>query len=170
MDGVERYKVRLMSHRQSWKIEFSKVKKELQNVWDDNIIDIQHVGSTAVPAIFAKPILDIAVQLQSIQSMNTERLKELGYDYCGSQHGNTNCHLFVLRGENEISLRHIHCFDKDEKEFYLQVGFRDYLNTHIDVAIQYENLKKELAAKYPNDRIAYTLGKEQFIQLVYKML
>jgi len=170
MEGVERYKVRLQPHNLLWDIEFRTVKKELEELLKDDIIDIQHVGSTAIPLICAKPILDIAIKVKSIKLLNIENLKLAGYDYCGMQHGNENYHLFVLRGENQISLRHIHCYEKNEKEFDLLVGFRNYLNSHDDMAMAYEKIKMELAEKYPEDRISYTNGKEAFIQSIYKAL
>lgn len=170
MEGVERYKVKLIPHNQKWEEEFLTVREEIKRQWNSNILDVQHVGSTAVQSICAKPILDVAVRLKSIKNMDIERLEKLGYSYCGPQHGNINYHLFVLRGKNEISLRHIHCYDKGESEFDLLVGFRDYLNIHIDEAKRYEKLKKELAEKYLDDRIAYTNGKEDFIQSIYNKL
>lgn len=170
MEGVERYKVRLFPHNKKWEEEFITVREELERQWGSNILDIQHVGSTAIFSIEAKPILDVAVRLKSITDMDIECLEKLGYDYCGPQNGNTNYHLFVLRGENEISLRHIHCYGEKEDEFNLLVGFRDYLNAHIKQAKQYEKLKKELAEKYPNDRVSYTRGKEAFIKSIYRSL
>lgn len=166
MEGVERYKVRLLPHNSLWETEYLTVRKQLVKTWAGNIIDIQHVGSTAVSSILAKPILDIAVKLRSIKLMNVDALKGLGYDYCGEQHGNANYHLFVLRGENQISLRHIHCYDRIEKEFDLLVGFRNYLNTHSDAAMEYQNLKIQLLHKFPDDRLAYTNGKRQFIAAI----
>ena len=59
-----------------------------------------------------------------------------------------------------LSLRHIHCYEKNEKEFFQLVGFRDYLNEHAEAAKQYEDLKKKLASDFPEDRVAYTKGKE----------
>lgn len=170
MEGVERYKVRLMPHNPEWTDEYKKVKDELLELWNSNILDIQHIGSTAIKSICAKPILDVAVKLNSIKDMDIEVLQKYGYSYCGVQHDNYNYHLFVLRGDNQISLRHIHCYDKSENEFEMLVGFRDYLNSHYDKALQYEHIKKELALKYPDDRIAYTAGKENFIRSIYEKL
>ncbi|MEG1003293.1 MAG: GrpB family protein [Clostridium sp.] len=170
MEGVERNKVRLIQNNLKWKYEFLQTKNELEEIWGENIIDIQHVGSTAITAIYAKPILDIAIKLKSISDMNIELLKQQGYSYCGSKFGNLKYHLFVLRGDREISLRHIHCYDKEEKEFKLLVGFRDYLNDHCDEAKKYELLKLELSKRYPDDRVAYTNGKEEFIKSIYSKL
>lgn len=166
MEGVKRYCVRLLNHNEKWTEEFQKVKQSILEQWTDNVLDIQHVGSTAVHLICAKPILDVAVQLQSVQQMEPSLLEALGYDYCGIQHRNPLHHLFVLRGPGEISLQHIHCYDQRDPDFNRIVGFRDYLNTHPDAARQYETLKKDLAKKYPDDRIAYTNGKEHFIRSI----
>lgn len=94
---------------------------------------------------------------QSIQEQWADNVLDI-------RHGNPLHHLFVLRGPGEISLQHIHCYDQTAPEFDQIVGFRDYLNAHPDAARQYEALKKDLAEKYPDNRPAYTKGKEDFIQ------
>lgn len=96
---------------------------EAEAVWGGNVIDIQHVGSAAIYNIPAKPILDAAVRLNSIQSMDVEALIKLGYDYCGPQCDRNTNHLYVLHGENQISLRHIHCYDINDNEFFNGVDF-----------------------------------------------
>jgi GrpB-like predicted nucleotidyltransferase (UPF0157 family) len=62
-------------------------------------------------------------------------------------------------------LRHIHCYDARDNEFFQLVGFRDYLNSHPDVAKRYSELKETLVSLYPEDRVAYTKGKKDFIQI-----
>lgn len=170
MEGVERYKVRLLPHNEKWNDEFSQVRSQIEAVWSDNVRDIQHVGSTAIHNIPAKPVLDIAVRLNSIQNMDIDALKQLGYDYCGPRCDRSTYHLYVLRDENQISLRHIHCYDVSDHEFFQLIGFRDYLNSHPDGAKQYSELKKKLADLYPEDRAAYTKGKEDFIRKIYTLL
>lgn len=170
MEGVARYCVRLLPHNPAWEEEYLRVKQELCSCWRDNILDIQHVGSTAIPSICAKPILDVAVKLVSIQNMNQVPLTALGYDDCGPQYGNEHYRLFVLRGEGQCSLRHIHCYDQQEAGFQQLVGFRDYLNGHLAAAKEYEGLKRRLAEQYPDDRAAYTKEKEAFIQMIYEKL
>ncbi len=102
--------------------------------------------------------------------MDVDAMKQKGYDYCGPQSDTNTYHLYVLRGENQVSLRHIHCYEALDKEFFQLVGFRDYLNTHSDIAMKYSELKKSLALQYPEDRIAYTKGKEDFIYNIYELL
>ena len=141
MEGVERYKVRLLPHSEEWKKEYEKTKDEIEKVLGDNIIDIQHVGSTSIKGICAKPILDVAVIIKTLEANHIESMKSLGYDFCGSRNEANTYFLFVLRGKNEILLRHIHFYIKGEKEFYQLVGFRDYLNMHPDCAKKYAELK-----------------------------
>lgn len=70
----------------------------------------------------------------SLEANHIESMKSLGYDFCGSRNETNTYFLFVLRGENEISLRYIHFYIKGEKEFNQLVGFRDYLNMYPDWA------------------------------------
>lgn len=168
MEGVERYKVRLLPHNDNWDQEFIAVKRMIQDVLSSNALDIQHVGSTAIRGIRAKPILDVAVKVNSFTDLNTAGMKRHGYEDCGES-GVPGRRLFVLRGEGNISLHHIHCYEKDNTAFEDQVRFRDYLNSHPESAKQYEQLKQSLAEKYPEDRMAYTDGKERFIKLILEL-
>ncbi len=167
MEGVKRYEVRLRAHNEEWKKEFSDTKAKIENLLYGAIIDIQHVGSTAIPTISAKPILDIAILFNKIDDTVTQKLESLGYDYRGPREDNSNYHLFVLRGPGEISLHHIHCYDEINKGFEMLVAFRDYLNIHKECALEYNELKKRLAEKYKRNRGMYTSSKAEFIQSVY---
>lgn len=170
MEGVKRYQVRLMPHQKAWEEEYESVRRQILEAWKENVLEIQHVGSTAIASIWAKPILDVAVRLSSIENMDKDKLERWGYEYRGPQQGKESYHLFVLRGPGEVSLRHIHCYDKEDEEFFQLVGFRDYLRSHREKAVEYQELKKTLAQKYPLDRAAYTRGKETFIQEIYAVL
>lgn len=170
MQGVERYKVEVLPHCEEWEKEYEDAKNELRDIFRDNIIDIQHVGSTSIKGIYAKPILDIAVVLKSFEDMNIELMKKTGYDYCGAQNEEKDRYLFVLRGEGQISLRHIHCYEPDNLDFYYVTHFRDYLNSHEEYAKEYSDLKRKLAKKYPNDRFAYTDEKEEFVKMIYEKI
>jgi GrpB-like predicted nucleotidyltransferase (UPF0157 family) len=170
MQGVERYKVRLLPHDNNWKVEFLEAKAQIENIWTENVLDIQHFGSTSIVGIYAKPILDVAVVLKSLGNMDIDAMTQAGYDYCGAQNPEKSRYLFVLRGENQISLRHLHCYEPGDEDFRLCVGFRDYLNSHPEDAQKYSELKLRLAEKYPDDRFAYTDEKLDFVQSIYAKL
>jgi GrpB-like predicted nucleotidyltransferase (UPF0157 family) len=170
MQGVERYKVRLLPHCEEWKMEFEEAKKQLKEIFGDKVDDIQHFGSTSINGIYAKPILDIAVVLKSFEDMNIDGMKKAGYDYCGAQNEEKDRYLFVLRGEGQISLRHIHCYEPNNYDFYYVTHFRDFLNQYEEYAKGYSNLKRYLAEKYPDDRFAYTDEKEGFVRMIYQKI
>lgn len=170
MQGVERYKVNLLPHCEEWKLEFEETKKQLKKIFEDNVVDIQHFGSTSINGIYAKPILDIAVVLKSFEDMNIEGMKKAGYDYCGVQNEEKDRYLFVLRGKGQISLQHIHCYEPNNLDFYYVTHFRDFLNQHEEYAKEYSNLKRYLAEKYPDDRFAYTEEKETFLRMIYQKI
>lgn len=175
MQGVSRYAVQLMAHDPSWEREFLEVKEMLYNVFPGQLLDVQWVGSTAIPAICAKPVLDVAVRFSAIGELDAKALTDKGYDYCGSRPDDENRHLFVLRRRDEalgeeISLQHIHCYGPDNPGFNQLVGFRDYLNSHPEEAAAYEGLKRSLAVAHPDDRASYTKGKAAFIQSIFQKM
>lgn len=167
MQGVERYKVKLLPYDKAWATEFIEVKAQIEGLWGDNVVDIQHIGSTAVLGAWAKPILDVAVVLKSYANMDVTALTKAGYDFCGLQKPDNDRYLFVLRGEKQISLRHIHCYEENNRDFINCVAFRDYLNAHPVEVEEYSAIKKALADKYADDRVAYTTAKEDFINGIY---
>lgn len=97
-------------------------------------------------------------------------MKIAGYDYCGPQDKDKNRYLFVLRGEGEISLRHIHCYEPNSDDFYFVTRFRDFLNEHEEYAKEYNDLKISLSKQYQDDRISYTNKKESFIKMIYEKI
>ena len=124
MEGVERYKVKLVPYSKEWEKEYEETKDDIIKIWSNNILDIQHVGSTAINDILcAKPILDVAVRLNSLANMNIEAMKRLGYEFCGARNEEKTYYLFVLRGENQISLKHIHCYVITRIESFLWTNY-----------------------------------------------
>lgn len=170
MEGVERYRVRLLKHNPAWAAEFHRVRKLLERAWGENLLAIEHVGSTAIPAIPAKPVLDVAVMVKSLSELDVGILTRLGYDFRGYQNDSKTRVLFVLRGENQTSLHHIHVCAEGDIDFRRQVAFRDYLNSHPEAAREYAALKEKLAAEHADNRAAYTRGKAEFILNIYIQL
>lgn len=166
MQGVERYKVRLLAHDEQWGIEFLKAKAFIEQTWFPNILEVHHIGSTAIRGIHAKPILDIAVVLLSLQNMDAASMTDAGYDDLGPQNPEGSRYLFVLRSADKLSLQHIHCYEQGDEDLFACISFKDYLNAHPQDAMQYSALKRKLAQLYPDDRKAYTDAKEEFIHSI----
>lgn len=162
--GLERGKTELLPHDNEWKTEAERVIRILWKVIPE-VRDIQHVESTAIKSIYAKPIVDIAVALDDVQSVISHigELAEYGIIYRGSDVPDQI--LFII-GEGNIRTHHIHIVKWQGKAWDNYIMFRDYMNSHPDKAAEYENLKRQLAASFPDNRRAYKEGKAGFIEKI----
>ena len=162
--GLDSGCVRLVPHQAIWKTLFEQEKERLLGVLRPYILDLQHIGSTSIPGIAAKPILDIGVAVQSFTAgfACIDPLQRLGYRYFG-ENGVPGRHYFDYGSPCRV---HLHIFAQDSPEWEAHILFRDYLTHHPDAAAQYDALKRDLAGKYPDERERYTEAKGPFIQSV----
>lgn len=168
MIGLKRGRVQLVPYNPKWKENFAKEKKHLQKALGDLVISIEHVGSTAVPGVFAKPVIDIAIIVKSIKSPDNliEIFEDLGYEY--TKDNNVSGRLFFTKGPENKRTHYIHVVKLKGKEWKNLILFRDYLLKSKVVARQYNELKNKLAKSYALDRKSYTSGKDKFIKNVIK--
>ncbi len=136
---------------------------------------IEHFGSTTVPGLAAKPIIDMLVEVRSLRAARTEIapiLQAQGYDYFWRPTFGDDVPpwyaFFIRRDERGARTHHIHMVTRRSpfREYWDRLRFRDYLIAHPQAAQAYAQLKAELAAAQPNDRVAYTNGKTAFIQRI----
>ena len=162
--GLERGKSELFPHEKEWETVAEQTIRTLWKVIPE-ARDIQHVGSTAIESIDAKPIVDIAVALDDVHSVipHIDELAGYGIFYRGSDVPEQI--LFII-GEGNIRTHHIHIVKWHGKAWDNYIIFRDYLNSHPDRASEYEKLKKHLASSFPDNRRAYTEGKAGFIEKI----
>lgn len=130
---------------------------------------IEHFGSTAVPGLGAKPIIDMLVEVTSLEETRRRivpLLESQGYDYFWRPTWGDDIPpfyaWFIKRDSDGKRTHHIHMVES-HFEHWDRLLFRDYLIQHPDAAEEYQGLKIRLAAMYPNDRVAYTKGKTDFI-------
>ena len=172
--GLKRGTVQLEPHDKQWDEIAIQTIKTLKSILGDDAIDIQHIGSTAIPAIKAKPIIDIVVEVTDFDRimLHNEQLRRKGIFYQDSdvecQLLDVECQLLYVMGDMEADIRthHIHIVKWNGTEWKNYIHFRDYLNANENVALQYEKLKEELESKYADDRIAYTKGKQNMINKI----
>lgn len=168
MQGVPKNKVVLEKHCDEWTVEFERTKQLMRSIYGNNIVDIQHVGSTAIEGIVAKPMLDVAILFKLLDDSVFSGMTKNGYVYYGEVAEGK--HLFILRGKKEESLQHIHCYEENAcKLFFEQIRFRDFIRSHPEYAREYEFLKLELCRLYANDRIKYTAGKQAFFDKIKEL-
>jgi GrpB-like predicted nucleotidyltransferase (UPF0157 family) len=138
------------------------------NAIGDKVVAIEHIGSTAVPGLGAKPIIDIMVGLRRLSDAEDciEPLRGIGYEYVPELEAEIPERRYFHKGPSSVPEKHYHLHMVEiHGEFWnIQILFRDYLRTHFDSAREYFKLKEELAAKYRFNREAYTEAKSSFIK------
>ncbi len=165
MLGLNRKIVKLVPYQKQWQDEFNKEKKFLLKILKIKI-DIEHVGSTAVERLLAKPIIDIILGLTTdIKSEQIYKiLLENGYEDRG-EIGTSGDRLFV-KGPDDNRTHHLHFVDKNSTQWNNYLSFRNYLRKHKSTRDEYNALKKTLAKKYLINREEYTNGKVDFINKI----
>ena len=161
--------VKLEAYNKNWKKEYQKEEKILKDILKDKIIEIEHVGSTSIEGLQAKPIIDILIVIKSFDKISEieKLLKDYGYINHGD-HGIPN-RCFFTKGPDDARTHYIHFTTPNSDTFYNLIYFKEYLNNHPEYKEKYCKLKNELAEKYADDRPKYTQGKSDFISKVIKL-
>ncbi len=145
-----------------WPEMFDSESKLIKQALGNNCIDIHHIGSTSVPGLSAKPIIDILPVVKDIQEVDKsiKAMESLGYEAKG-EHG-IAFRRFFQKGQN-VKTHHVHVYEENDPEISRYLKFRDWMRSHEDDARNYANLKMELAAKFPRDMLQYCNGKDAFV-------
>ena len=169
MIGLKRGSVKLISHQEEWNKNAEKVILKLKQLLGDAAVDIQHVGSTAIASIYAKPIIDIVIGVRDLNDVVSyvELLKQHDFVFRGED---VEGQLLFVMGDFEKDTRthHIHVVKWNGEEWNNYINFRDYLNRFPDKAMLYDACKKKLASQFPDDRRSYTAGKQELIECLLK--
>jgi GrpB-like predicted nucleotidyltransferase (UPF0157 family) len=146
-----------------WPSEFIRLRDRAQAALGDVALAIEHVGSTAVPGLPAKDLIDLVVVVRSDGDVDEaiSRLEAIGYRARGSLGVEGREAFWWPEGEKR---HHLYVSAETSTELMAQVAFRDRLRADPDVARHYVALKRKLAARHRDDRLAYTDGKTQFIE------
>jgi len=155
--------IEVVPHHEKWQEMFVEESKKLRDIFRNEIINIYHIGSTAIKDIYAKPIIDILVEVRDIEEIDNynEKMIQLGYEVKG-ENGIPNRRFFCKGGDQRT--HHVHIFQQGNPEITRHLAFRDYLNHHPEEAQKYSNLKRALASKYKYDIESYIKGKDSFIK------
>ena len=152
-------------HNAEWETSAQNIINKLKKILNADIIDAQHIGSTLINNICAKPIVDIVVgviDFDKIMQYN-DILKLNGIVYRRQDHPGQ--HLYICGDfEKDIHTHYIHVVIWGQSAWNNYINMRDYLNAHSEKAQEYSAIKEQLAKIYPNDRVAYTNAKNDFIE------
>ena len=167
--GLARGTVKLFPHDSAWEIEGERTIDELRSLLPGIAIDTAHVGSTSIPTIPAKPIIDIAVSVYDFDTVLTkqEGLRERGYYFVPAASGEGQL-LFAkgshYDGTGNLQTHFIHVVKVNSREWFDYLNFRDYLSEYREVAEKYAELKLRLARENSTNRESYTSAKSEFIR------
>ena len=148
-----------------WQKMFSQEKKKLLAMLGNNV-KIEHIGSTTIPGIVAKPEIDILIGINSLDEAQKyiKPLKSLGYPYYPRLEEAVPERRYFRKSKGIIPLFHIHMVEKKNEFWRDHILFRDHLLKNPKVAKEYSDLKKNLAKKYHSDRKTYSKEKSKFIE------
>lgn len=155
-------------YNEDWKQRFSEEAQKIKAIFGDELIDIHHIGSTSVPGLKAKPIIDIMPVVKDIEKVDSfnDRMEDIGYE-CMGELGMNGRRYFRKGGDNRT--HQVHVFQWDNKEdIDRHLAVRDYLRMHPDYVNRYGDLKESLATQFPKNIEAYMDGKDAFVKELEK--
>ncbi|MRH41895.1 GrpB family protein [Aquibacillus halophilus] len=160
--------VEVVPPNNNWSLLFNKEAEQIRLILQEEVHDIYHIGSTAIPNMSAKPVIDILVNVMNISNIDDYNQQFEKLDYIGMGENGIKDRRFFMKGR-ENRTHHIHIFQQGNKEIKRHLAFRDYLISHPKEAEKYRKLKEELAKQFPNNMKNYIEGKDSFIKNIDKL-
>ena len=161
----------VLPYDEQWEPAFAQIKDELQEALGSLALRIEHVGSTSVRGLSAKPIIDIDVVIKddSVLAAVVAALEEIGYHHEGDL-GIAAREAFRYDGKEHLQKHHLYVCPQDSAELKRHIAFRNYLRADPEAVRSYSRIKEEGAALYPDDMEKYIRHKSPFIEKTYREL
>ena len=158
--------VRIVPYDPSWRSTFDTEAARLSRALGDIVAELHHIGSTAIPGIHAKPVIDILLEVTDLASLDarSSAMEPLGYEVMG-EFGIPGRRYFRRNDAARTRTHQVHSFAIGSAEAKRHLAFRDYMRAHPDAAREYGALKVRLAAEHPDSIEAYMDGKDAFVKL-----
>ena len=161
--GLKVGTVQLDEYNPMWKEEFQAEKQNLEKLFGSIALTIEHVGSTAVEGLSAKPIIDISVGVKSLNDFEEIRELFLNNAEYSIKEDSPSDEVLVRKGSEENRTHFIHVMEIESPRYKNTLAFRDYLRNNPEELKAYDELKRDLAEKYSDNRQMYTSSKNDFI-------
>lgn len=157
--------IRVVSHDPVWAVKFEVEAGRIAEAIGEAAVRVHHIGSTAIPQTKAKPVIDILVEVTSLDVLDrmAPRLEALGYEAKG-EFGIPGRRYFRLDDARGTRTHQVHAFEAGTPNVVRHIAFRDYVRAHPLLAEEYGALKKRLAEAHPDDMAAYMDGKDAFVK------
>lgn len=163
-------KVVVLPYDRTWKSDFEEIKTEIENVVGDFIIGIEHVGSTSVEGMSAKPCIDLDVIIKDYSVFDTvvSKLKTIGYIHEGDL-GIKDREAFKYSDKPHLKTHHLYVCPQYSEELHRHMSFRDYLRSHPEAVRKYSSVKETAARMFPEDIDKYIEYKSPCIEEIYML-
>lgn len=157
-------KVEVVPYHSDWPEKFQAEARALAELFGDLLLSIHHFGSTAIPGISAKPIIDVLIIVSDVQAVDrlNDRLRARGYMPVG-EYGIPG-RRFFYKGTEDHRTHHLHVYEQGNPHILRHLAFRDYMCAHPYTAREYSRLKERLAQQFPEDMDSYIAGKNAFVK------
>lgn len=167
LDKNQKRKYVFEPYNPDWINKFDGIKNILKTVFKEKALQIEHVGSTSIPNMSAKPLIDILVNVENIEDLSeeTETMESLGY-FHGRDYIEPRSLLFFKMTEAEQKLENIHICEIDSPKTKQFLIMRDFFRTFPEKAKEYSDLKRKNFEQFPDDYPAYRLAKTPFLQKI----
>ncbi|HYP26748.1 MAG TPA: GrpB family protein [Blastocatellia bacterium] len=158
-------KVEVVPHDPQWRDAFAAEAKHVAVALGENVVAIHHIGSTAIPNIYAKPVIDLLVEVRDIAEVDgqSSAMESLGYEVMG-EYGIPGRRYFRKDNQDGLRTHNIHAFEASSAQVERHLAFRDYMIAHPGDAQRYSELKRQLAEEHPQSPDGYMDGKDGFIK------
>jgi GrpB-like predicted nucleotidyltransferase (UPF0157 family) len=155
-------KVEISSYNEKWVSMFEEEADKLRDIFGEEVLVIHHIGSTSVPGLKAKPIIDVMPVVKEINEVDkyNKAMQNIGYEPKG-ENGIPERRYFQKGGDNRT--HHVHIYQLGNYEIERHLAFRDYLRTHPDSIKNYGELKQQLAHQFPHNIESYIDGKNNLV-------
>jgi GrpB-like predicted nucleotidyltransferase (UPF0157 family) len=158
-------RVEVVPHDPRWRDAFEAEARHVADALGENVSAVHHIGSTAIPNIYAKPVIDLLVEVRGIGEVDARSaaMESLGYEVMG-EYGIPGRRYFRKDTREGIRTHQVHVFEAGSAEVERHLAFRDYMIAHPVEAQRYSELKRRLAEEHPQDMDGYIEGKDDFIK------
>ena len=158
----------VLPYDKHWARDFCEIKSEIQEALDQLALAIEHVGSTSVHGLSAKPIIDIDVVIKDYSLLDAviSALERIDYHHEGNL-GIAGREAFKYEGKAHLRKHHLYVCPRDSEELKRHIAFREYLRSHPEAVREYSRIKEEGAALYPFDIEKYIEHKSPFVEKIY---
>lgn len=168
--GLKQGTVEIVDYNPNWVVEFEMESARLKAVLPSSMYPYEHIGSTAIAGMPAKPIIDFIVGVTNLKHAldQISILEQLGYEH--RINGDNESRILFVRGSPECRTHHFSFVIRGSQQWNDSIGLRDLLRSNPDLARRYADLKQKLALLYSKDRASYTKCKEPFFAEVFKLV